>query len=259
MITAIATTVLHLDDSAGLPRRPRTRSTWLRVFGVMAAALMLSVVTLPRECRADLVISAPDITGAPGSSGEFLVLLTDTDPTGSTPYNVAGDTFAMVIGDNSVPIFFTNIAIPSTGSTPYIYSVSTADKLGIPLYTETTNPFPGTNFTAADSGYSVTGGYPGYTTVSPGDVYALGLLSYSINANLSPEGHPIPIHFRSTGTSLSNSSGGAIRFSTTDGSITITAAAVPEPSSKILVMTTVGILALAQLCRRWVFRAGQAA
>lgn len=248
MTTAITTTAFRLDDSAGLSRRPGTRSTWLRVFGVMAAALTLGVLMLPNKCRAGgLVISAPHITAAPGSSGEFLVLLTDTDPAGSNPYNVAGDAFELKLSGGP-GVTFTDVAIPSTGSTPYIYSVSTADQLGLPLYTKPTNPFPTTGFTAGDSGYPVQGGYPGYTTVNPGDVYALGLVSYSIASTASP-GTRVSIEFVDTGTSLSDNNSNGITFGTNSGLIVITAA-TPEPSSWILLMTAVGIVVLSQRRRR---------
>lgn len=261
MITAIATTVLRLDDSAGLPRRPRTRSTRLRVFGILSAALMLGVLTLARESRAGgLVISAPDITGAPGSSGEFQVLLTNTNPSGGASYNVAGDSFELYLDNANGRVLFTNVAIPGAGSAPYIYSVSTADQLGIPLYTEPNNPFPTNVFTAGDSGYFVKGGYPGYTTVNPGDVYALGLVSYSIAPTASPGGPPIAIDFVGIGTStsLSDENGNPIAFSTTAGSVTITAV-TPEPSSWVLATTAVGIFVLSRVRRRRPIRPGRAA
>jgi hypothetical protein len=247
MTTAIARTALRLDDSAGLPRGPRSRSTRLRPFGVLAAALTLGVLTLPGECRAGgIVLSAPDLTAAPGSSGSFLVLLTDTDPSGSPAYRVMADSFELDLS-GAPGVTFTGVAIPGAGATPYIYAVSTANQLGIPLYTSPTNPFPTTDFTAADSGYA-SGTYPGYTTVNPGDVFALGLVSYSI-APTAPPGAIASIGFVAAGTSLSDDTGAAISFTTTGGSITLVAS-TPEPSSWMLSMTAIGIVLLSLVWRR---------
>ena len=140
---------------------------------------------------AGLVISAPEITTSAGSTGAFLVLLTDTDPTGSTPYNVAGDQFELTL-TGPAGFSFTDVSTDTGGSpynTPYIYSVSTADQLGLSLSIAPTNPFtvPTTDFLAADSGYYQPGGYPGYTSLNPGDVYALALVSYSVRRD-GPDG-----------------------------------------------------------------------
>src|SRR5262249_7488457 len=68
--------------------------------------------------RADgLVIPAPEITAAPGSSGAFLVLLTDTDPAGSTPYKVAGDSFELTL-NGPAGISFTDVTT-ATEVAPY--------------------------------------------------------------------------------------------------------------------------------------------
>ncbi len=195
---------------------------------------------------AGLVISAPEITTSAGSTGAFLVLLTDTDPTGSTPYNVAGDQFELTL-TGPAGFSFTDVSTDTGGSpynTPYIYSVSTADQLGLSLSIAPTNPFtvPTTDFLAADSGYYQPGGYPGYTSLNPGDVYALALVSYSVDATV-PMGSVATIGFNLANTNLSNNLTNSIPFSTASGSITI--AMVPEPSTLALgaIAIVVGSLA----------------
>ena len=189
---------------------------------------------------AGLVISAPDITTSAGSTGAFLVLLTDTDPAGSTPYNVAGDQFELTL-TGPAGFSFTDVSTDTGASpynTPYIYSVSTADQLGLPLSISPTNPFtiPTTDFLATDSGYYQLGGYPGYTTLNPGDVYALALVSYSVDATV-PMGSVATIGFNLANTGLSDNLTNSIASLTVSGSITI--ANVPEPSA--LAMGTIAI------------------
>lgn len=253
MTTATSTIASRLERRVGLPRRPR--SARLSLFRALAAAVMLGVLTLSGECRAGgLVISAPDITAAPGSSGEFLVLLTNTNPSGGVSYDVAGDSFELRLSGGS-GVTFTDVAIPSTGSTPYIYSASTDVQQGFPLYTESSNPFPTTDFTAGDT-FDLTSS-PGYTLVNPGDVYALGLVSYSIDSTATP-GTVVSIGFVDAGMSLSDQNGDSIGSSTTAGSITVTAS-TPEPSSWIMAATAIGIFLIIRLRRRLAINLGPAA
>jgi hypothetical protein len=212
----------------------------------LALALTLGILAAlghADPCRAaGLVISAPAITASPGSSGSFLVLITDTDPTGSTPYNVAGDSFELTL-TGPASITFTGATTATDVSpynTPYIYANSLDNDYGIPLYTAPTNPFPTTDFMAADT-YDLSDS-PGYTTLNPGDVYALGLVSYTISPSATP-GSIDTIGFVAATTGLTDnslSSPNAIPSTTMSGSITI-ASSVPEPSTWVMAMIAIAV------------------
>ncbi|HKM55049.1 MAG TPA: PEP-CTERM sorting domain-containing protein [Isosphaeraceae bacterium] len=238
---ALSEPSMPVDRGRGMARRtPR----WARsvALGIVAA------LGIAAPCRAGgLVISAPDITATAGSSGSFLVLITDTDPTGSAPYNVAGDSFELIL-TGSAGINFTNVTTATDVApynTPYIYAHSIANDYSLPLYTSPTNPFPTTDFTAADSfdlSYSA-----GYTTLNPGDVYALGLVSYTVSATATA-GSVDTIGFGAS-TSLSDNNLNAIPFTTTNGSIAV--ASVPEPSTWAMGMIAIAGGSLIFGSRRW--------
>jgi hypothetical protein len=217
----------------------------------LAATLALVAAHLTANaCQAaGLVISAPDFMAATGSSGSFLVEITDTDPSGSTPFIVAGDSFELTL--TGAGVTFTDAVIPSTGPPPvYIYNDSSDVDQGLPLWTAPINPFPTTDFTAADSANPL--GSSPYTTLKPGDVYTLGLVSYSVSPGATP-GSVVTIGFGS-GTSLSDNNLNAVAFTTTNGLITITSASVPEPSSWVPALLATVIIPLFLGSRHWVAR-----
>jgi hypothetical protein len=207
----------------------------------LAVALTLGIVAAlgPAEpCRAaGLVISAPAITTGAGSSGSFLVAITDTDPTGSTPYNVAGDSFELTLSGPAAITFTdaTTATDVSPYNTPYIYAASTDNQYGFPLYLPP-NPFPTTDFIAADS--YVSNSSPGYTMLNPGDTYALALVSYSVSGT-APAGSMDTIGFVAANTMLTDNNLDVIPSATMSGSITI--ASVPEPSTWALAMIAIAV------------------
>jgi PEP-CTERM motif len=228
----------------------RAASPWtarIRSGHLVAAALWLAIAQVPAgSCRAGgLIISAPDITAAPGSSGSFLVLLTDTDPSGSQPFSVFSDSFQITATAGQTDVTFTG-ATTSTGGPPdYIYPDSLANVLfGGSIDTAAPgSSFPTmTSFAAVDSAVSTA------TTISPGDVVSLGLISYTISASAAP-GAVIALQFGGNTNpfnSLSDAAGNPVAFTTMDGSITISGgtAVVPEPSTLTMAMLAVVIAPL---------------
>ena len=233
-------------------RSPRGAGGRRRLILALAATLALGLAHLTTApCQAaGLVISAPDITAAPGSSGSFLVEITDTDPKGSPPYIVAADAFEPTL--TGAGVIFTDAVIPTTGSPAYIYADSFDNDQGMPLWTAASNPFPTTDFIAADNANPL-GSFP-YTTLNPGDVYTLGLISYTVSASATP-GSMVTIGF-GAGTSLSDTGFNGVPFTTANGSITITAAAVPEPASWVPAVLATVMIPLFLGSRRWMIRAG---
>jgi hypothetical protein len=178
---------------------------------VVAAALGLGA-----PCRADLVIEAPNLTVAPGSSGSFDVLI---ESTGGT-FSVAGDDIELTLsGLNSVS--FTGISINTV--TPYIYGTSSASLNGSTFIINVSS----NDVEAFDYMFPT-----GSQTINTGDVFGLLNVQYTVASNavvgtsgtlgIGPD------------TSLSDASGAGVSFTPQAGSITIGTSTIPEPSSVIL-------------------------
>ncbi len=88
-----------------------------------------------------------------------------------------GFSFTAVTTDTIVSTYY---------STHYFCAAATDNELGLPLYINPRNPFPKSDFTAADTAYPILGGSPGYTALSPGYVYSLALVSYSVGSTVAP-------------------------------------------------------------------------
>ncbi len=190
--------------------------TWL----APSVALVLTVAlghSVPC-CAAGLVLEAPNLTAAAGSSGSFNLLLVNTNPAGGDSFHIAADSFGLSLG-GPLSITFTDVSINTI--VPYIYVTSATTQGGGPLSLDT---FPNTQFTASDSEFAA----PGLRTLSPGDTFGLADVSYTVGSatpNLTDT-----IAFGSLATSLSDENGNAIPFTTSDGSITISIS-IPEPSA----------------------------
>src|SRR5262245_4822509 len=77
-----------------------------------------------------LVLEAPNLSAAPGSSGSFDVLLVNTNPAGGASYDVAGDSLGLsLVGPLSAT--FTGVSI-QTVAAPYIYVTSSTTVPGGP-------------------------------------------------------------------------------------------------------------------------------
>jgi hypothetical protein len=191
---------------------------------------------------AGLVIQAPHVVAAPGSSGSFDVLLVNTNPAGGASHDVAADTLGLsLVGPLSLT--FTGVSI-DTVAAPYIYVTSGTTAGGGPLSLDT---FPNTQFTASDSEFAA----PGFRTVNPGDVFGLAHVSFAISPS-SPLGTDT-IAFVSPTTSLSDQNGNIIPVSLVSGSISTSA--IPEPSA----LTEAATAALIGLGTSWWRRRRQTA
>jgi hypothetical protein len=193
----------------------------------LLAALVVVAAALGSgaSCRADLVITAPNVAVAPGSSGSFDVLITSTGGT----FNVASDTVELsLLGLSGVT--FTGVSIDTV--TPYIYGALSATTAGS---TFTFSTFPGTQFETFDFLLST-----GATTIGPGDTFGLVNVQYSVAANAIP-GATGALTF-GPDTGLADASGNNVSFTAQNGSITVFSAAVPEPSAVVLL--TIGCAAV---------------
>jgi hypothetical protein len=176
-------------------------------------------------CRAGLVVEAPNVTVAPGSSGEFDVLITSTGGT----FNVASDTVELsLLGLSGVT--FTGVSIDTV--TPYIYGALSATTAGS---TFTFSTFPGAQFETFDFILST-----GATTIGPGATFGLVNVQYSVAADAIP-GATGALTF-GPDTGLADASGNNVSFTAQNGSINVFSAAVPEPSAVVLL--TIGCAAV---------------
>jgi hypothetical protein len=187
---------------------------------VLAVAIALATAHgIGAPCRADLVIEAPAITVDPGTSGSFDVLITSTGGT----FDVAGDTIELSLTGLS-GVTFTGVLPQANPPNSYIF-VDPASTQGGTFSFDT---FPNTQFDVFDSEF----GPLGFRAINSGDFFGVVNVQYSVAASAVPG---------ATGTltigpdtSLSDSTGAGISFTSQAGFITIAASTVPEPSSVLM-------------------------
>jgi hypothetical protein len=207
-------------------RAPTSQAPARRLGCVLLVGLAIHI-GLAVTCRADgLVIEAPSLTVAPGSSGAFDVLLVNTNAVGGASYGVSLDSLELALS-GSAGVAFTDVTINTI--VPYIYTVSAttlpgSDPLNFGI------AFPNGGFTVSDSD----GGSPFFQTVNPGDAFGLANVSYTVSTTFSGT-DTITIASLNVGTSLSDINGNAIAFMAMNGSISTTS--IPEPSTLIQAAT----------------------
>jgi len=182
------------------------------------AVFAIAVILLSIPARADIVLSVESVTGAPGSSGTFDVLLTNT---GTSSQNIAVFNFELTTADTNIT--FTDVTT-STTTAPYIFPSSF---FGPDITTPPINP--GT-VEAGDVDATFAG-----TDVAPGAIYGLGNVSFSISSGAT-NGEIAQIDFAAfPSTSLADSSGDTVGFTPQSGAITVqtSSTTVPEPSTAL--------------------------
>ena len=126
-----------------------------------------------------LVISAPDVTATPGSSGSFDVIITNTNSTmGGASYQVASDNVDLTLTGPS-GVNFTSVSIATTDT--YIY-VDPASTNGL---TFTNSAFPGTNLEVFDLEF----GPLGSREIDPQMSYGLVHMTYTVDQASPGSGH----------------------------------------------------------------------
>jgi hypothetical protein len=185
----------------------------------------IAATLFPGLTRADILITAPDVTASPGSSGSFDILLTNTGTNG-----VGIGAFSFDISTATQAVDFTGASVFTTAA-PYVYAGNSFDEMnGFPLATKT-----GQELTASDTPNNAV-----QTILNGGMTLSLGKVFYTISP--SPAFTSVDIVFSSTGTSLADYLGNPVPATTVNGDITL--APVPEPSQSILLFVSLGILAL---------------
>lgn len=182
----------------------------LAIFAV--AALLVSL-----PAKGDIILSLESVTGAPGSTGMFDVLLQNT---GTVSQNIAAFNFVLTTSDPDIT--FTDVTTDTTTAT-YIFPSSF---FGPDILTP---PAGGQTIEAGDLDATFNG-----TDVAAGATYGLGSVSYSI-APGATNNEIAAIDFSAyPDTSLSDSNFNNIDFTAESGTITVqTASTVPEPATAL--------------------------
>ena len=219
----MATCNANLDDA--MPRARRLPLATGSRAGLALAAVALVFLWSGDACRAGgLLISAPDVTAASGSSGSFDVTITNT---GSTSVDVAADVVELTLTGLS-GVNFTGVSIATADT--YIYAVSATTQGSSFTY----STFPGTTLEIFDFDVSTTG----FRAIAPGQTFGLVDVTYSVAPGSAPGTGSLTF---GPDTSLSDPTGANITdFSAPSGSFTVTA--IPEPSS--LILLAVGAIAV---------------
>jgi len=193
-----------------------------KVLAFAGVSLLLVLGTVRAD--AGLIVLAPAITGTVGSTGTFDIVFQNT---GAASVPIGG--FSFGISTSNPGITFTSATISTVA--PYVFGV---DSLFGPNIATST----GTSLVASDFPLSVPA-----VAVASGATVGLGDVTYSI-AGAAATGL-FTITLSPAVTSLSDGVGASIPIDTlTNGTLTVTAAAVPEPASLGLVGGPVLLAAL---------------
>jgi hypothetical protein len=194
-------------------------------FTFMALALLLFGAVPARAGTLDIVVT--NTTAAPGTAGQFEVDLVNNS---SSAVTIAGFSVDVFLADIT-NVSFT--AIDTATNAPYIFSIT--GSLG---FVPALLPQEASGNDLATLGGQV---------VNPGDTWGLAHVRYLVDP-AAPLGTVIPVALEVTpvvsgfGTSLSDPTGGAVPFTTVDGTITV-GTAVPEPASfTMLALAGVAVL-----------------
>ncbi len=232
---------------AALPTRT------LPIHGTVMALAVLFLNGAPAQAAGLVMsISNSSISAAPGSTGSFEILLSDTDTAGSTPFYIASD-FVDLTSSNSL-VKFTGASI-TTSIDPYIFagqSLVGNSGLGFTfVINPSTMPLPGTEIQTQDSAYSANPPAV-YATLKPGEVLSLGVFSYSVSASAAPgASSDVKIGILSQLTDNNTNNPANINFTTQNATITVSSAGtVPEPSTALMGMIALTMGVVAARCRR---------
>lgn len=203
-------------------------------------ALVLPLLSTRAE--AVLIMSISNVTGPVAGVGTFEVLLSNTAAPGGTSFDVASFSFELAVSPASGVQF--TAADTATISAAYLLDGVGGASVD-PTFTLSLDPFPNTSFAGSDTAFLVSS-----IMLDPGDVFGLGLISYSVGSNAPPG--DVQISFVPAGTSLSDAAGGRVNFNTDSrqGVIKVAGAVVPEPSALALAITAISLTTIAGARKR---------
>jgi len=206
--------------------------------GILIPAVVMALLLFSPTARADgLEISLePGTTASAGSTGNvFDVLLTNTD---SSSVDLGGFSFGITTSDTDIS--FTG-ATTST-ATPYVFAGDSFDDInGFTLYT---NSLPSQTLEASDFSNSGAG-----SSIAAGATVGVGRVQFDVASGAAAGSFAVIFEDFPT-TSLSDSNGNTLDFTSEAGTITITdVSTVPEPPTGELLICAVGFGILILRCR----------
>jgi len=216
-------TQMTTESSLNRPRR----------FPLPAVAIALSAILAGAgPVRAGLVITAPTIDAAAGTSGSFDIVLTNTNAVGGDSFSVASDSIDLALS-GLAGVTFTDATIAT--AIPYLFVLSGTTQGGGPL---SLDAFPNAGFLTSDSEFAS----PGFAKIGPGMSFGIAHVSFTVGPNAQTGDRALVL---GAGTSLSDVSGAPIAFTTSDGKLSISS--VPEPGAWLLLSS--GLAASFAFCR----------
>ena len=197
------------------------------VGGLTLAVLSLFMLCLvPAPAFADLILQVENATAQAGGTGSFDVVLAATDGT----FQVSGFSVELAAAAGS-GVRFTGASVDTTTAS-YVFTT-----LQAPPFTFAT--FPTTDFTASDSSMTA----PGFVTLTGPPTVTVGIehVTFAVAAGTAEGTVPVSIVIGDS-TQILDVNADLLPFTTADGTITISSAVVPEPSSAIMVLTALGLV-----------------
>jgi hypothetical protein len=224
-LTSKGITMTQLTTEIDLNRPPR-----IRLLVLLVALIATLVAASP--ARAGLVITAPTIAAAAGTSGSFDIVITNNNSVGGDSFQVASDSIDLAL--SGLPgVTFTDATIAT--AIPYLFVLSGTTQGGGPL---SLDPFPNAAFLTSDSEFAS----PGFATIGPGMSFGIAHVSFTVDSSAQTGDRALVL---GAGTSLSDIAGAPIAFTTSNGMLSISV--VPEPSAWLLLSS--GLAAAFAFCR----------
>jgi hypothetical protein len=187
-----------------------------RFAALTAAAAALIFIGASPAAHGALIVLAPAVIGAPGTSGTFDIVLQNT---GAASISIGG--FSFGVSTTNPGVTFSSATI-STTAAAYIFG---ADSLFGPDITIAS----GTSLSASDNPASVAS-----YNVAGGATVGLGHLSYAISGAATPG--TLTLSLSPSATALADQNGNPIKIDAlTDGSVSVTG--TPEPGGFALVLS----------------------
>lgn len=209
----------------------------LAVFSLILTAWSTAVV----PCRADWIVTVGNLSLAQGATG-YVDVTIRSDAALGDPLNLASFQFAIdTLGVTRLE-FVDPQPDPQLADAAYVFAGDSFDAaFSVPVGTVSTTIVPNDTFTGGDS------------TLSGSDVVVttdrlMARLQVTAATALSPGmGDTFSIHLVPGLITSFESTGGVINYTSIDGTVTIVASPVPEPSAIVLLLMGVSTVAMWQL------------